>query len=578
MRSDIAKKGITRAPHRSLMKAVGFTDEEIQRPLIGIANSANELIPGHIHLNQIVEAVKAGIRMAGGTPMEFSTIGVCDGIAMNHIGMHYSLASRELIADSIEVSATAHPFDAIVLVPNCDKIVPGMLMAAARLNIPAVCISGGPMLPGRHIWESIEQNKQSDSRCCQGSENQPRKIDLISVFEAVGAVKSGKMTEDEMAAIEDNACPTCGSCAGMFTANSMNCLTEAIGMGLPGNGTIPAPFSERIRLAKEAGMAVMELLRKNITPRQIMTEKSFRNALAVDMALGCSTNTVLHLKAIAHETGLDIPLELINEMSSKVPHICSLSPGGKDHLVDLYYAGGIQAVLKTLFDQNQNGECIIDGTCITATGRTVAENIKSASVKNSNVIRPIANPYHKQGGLAVLFGNIATEGCVVKQSAVKEEMLRHQGPARVFDSEEAATEAIMSNSIKKGDVIVIRYEGPAGGPGMREMLTPTSAIAGMGLDGDVALITDGRFSGGTKGASIGHISPEAMQGSVLAAVEEGDQIKIDIPAKSIELLVPDEEIRARLSKWRRPEPKIKTGYMARYAIQVTSAGNGAVFA
>lgn len=578
MRSDIAKKGITRAPHRSLMKAVGFTDEEIQRPLIGIANSANELIPGHMHLNQIVEAVKAGIRMAGGTPMEFSTIGVCDGIAMNHIGMHYSLASRELIADSIEVSATAHPFDAIVLVPNCDKIVPGMLMAAARLNIPAICISGGPMLPGRHIWESIEQNKQSDSRCCQGSENQPRKIDLISVFEAVGAVKSGKMTEDEMAAIEDSACPTCGSCAGMFTANSMNCLTEAIGMGLPGNGTIPAPFSERIRLAKEAGMAVMELLRNNITPRQIMTEKSFRNALAVDMALGCSTNTVLHLKAIAHETGLDIPLELINEMSSKVPHICSLSPGGKDHLVDLYYAGGIQAVLKTLFDQNQNGECIIDGTCITATGTTVAENIKSASVKNSNVIRPIANPYHKQGGLAVLFGNIATEGCVVKQSAVKEEMLRHQGPARVFDSEEAATEAIMSNSIKKGDVIVIRYEGPAGGPGMREMLTPTSAIAGMGLDGDVALITDGRFSGGTKGASIGHISPEAMQGSVLAAVEEGDQIKIDIPAKSIELLVSDEEIRARLSKWRRPEPKIKTGYMARYAKQVTSAGNGAVFA
>lgn len=578
MRSDIAKKGIARAPHRSLMKAVGFTDEEIQRPLIGIANSANELIPGHIHLNQIVEAVKAGVRMAGGTPMEFSTIGVCDGIAMNHIGMHYSLASRELIADSIEVSATAHPFDAIVLVPNCDKIVPGMLMAAARLNIPAICISGGPMLPGRHIWENASKDDQNSSRCCQGSENQPRKIDLISVFEAVGAVKSGKMTEDEMAAIEDSACPTCGSCAGMFTANSMNCLTEAIGMGLPGNGTIPAPFSERIRLAKEAGMAVMELLRKNITPRQIMTEKSFRNALAVDMALGCSTNTVLHLKAIAHETGLDIPLELINEMSSKVPHICSLSPGGKDHLVDLYYAGGIQAVLKTLFDQTQNGECVIDGECITATGKTVAENIKSASVKNSNVIRPIDNPYHKQGGLAVLFGNIATEGCVVKQSAVKEEMLKHQGPARVFDSEEAATEAIMSNSIKKGDVIVIRYEGPAGGPGMREMLTPTSAIAGMGLDGDVALITDGRFSGGTKGASIGHISPEAMQGSVLAAVEEGDQIKIDIPAKSIELLVSEEEIRARLSKWRRPEPKIKTGYMARYAKQVTSAGNGAVFA
>ncbi|MBF0111446.1 MAG: dihydroxy-acid dehydratase [Desulfamplus sp.] len=555
MRSDIAKKGVARAPHRSLMKAVGFTDEEINRPLIGIANSANELIPGHIHLNQIVDAVKAGVRMAGGTPMEFSTIGVCDGIAMNHAGMHYSLASRELIADSIEVSAMAHPFDAIVLVPNCDKIVPGMLMAAARLNIPAICISGGPMLPGKN---PLDESK---------------KIDLISVFEAVGAVKSGKMGEDEMQLIENAACPTCGSCAGMFTANSMNCLTEAIGMGLPGNGTIPAPFSERIRLAKEAGMAIMELLRQNITPRQIMTEKSFRNALAVDMALGCSTNTVLHLKAIAHESGLNIPLELINEMSSKIPHICSLSPGGKDHLVDLYYAGGIQAVLKTLFDAG-----MVDESCITATSKRVGENIKNVRVKNSDVIRPIDDPYHKEGGLAVLFGNIAKEGCVVKQSAVKKEMLCHQGAARVFDSEEAATEAIMSNSIKKGDVIVIRYEGPAGGPGMREMLTPTSAIAGMGLDGDVALITDGRFSGGTKGASIGHISPEAMQGSVLAAVEEGDQIKIDIPAKSIELLVSDEEIKRRLLKWIRPEPKIKTGYMARYAKLVTSAGNGAVFA
>ncbi|MBF0211596.1 MAG: dihydroxy-acid dehydratase, partial [Desulfamplus sp.] len=548
MRSDIAKKGVARAPHRSLMKAVGFTDEEINRPLIGIANSANELIPGHIHLNQIVDAVKAGVRMAGGTPMEFSTIGVCDGIAMNHAGMHYSLASRELIADSIEVSAMAHPFDAIVLVPNCDKIVPGMLMAAARLNIPAICISGGPMLPGKN---PLDESK---------------KIDLISVFEAVGAVKSGKMGEDEMQLIENAACPTCGSCAGMFTANSMNCLTEAIGMGLPGNGTIPAPFSERIRLAKEAGMAIMELLRQNITPRQIMTEKSFRNALAVDMALGCSTNTVLHLKAIAHESGLDIPLTLINEMSSKIPHICSLSPGGKDHLVDLYYAGGIQAVLKTLFDAG-----MVDESCITATSKRVGENIKNVRVKNSDVIRPIDDPYHKEGGLAVLFGNIAKEGCVVKQSAVKKEMLCHQGAARVFDSEEAATEAIMSNSIKKGDVIVIRYEGPAGGPGMREMLTPTSAIAGMGLDGDVALITDGRFSGGTKGASIGHISPEAMQGSVLAAVEEGDQIKIDIPAKSIELLVSDEEINKRLSHWKRPEPKIKTGYMARYAKLVTSA-------
>jgi len=554
MRSDIAKKGTARAPHRSLMKAVGFTDEEIERPLIGIANSANELIPGHMHLDQIVTAVKAGIRMAGGTPMEFSTIGVCDGIAMNHDGMHYSLASRELIADSIEVSAMAHPFDALVLVPNCDKIVPGMLMAAARLNIPAICISGGPMLPGRHPLDHS------------------RKIDLISVFEAVGAVKSGKMGEDEMEAIESAACPTCGSCAGMFTANSMNCLTEAIGMGLPGNGTIPGPMSERIRLAKQTGMAVMELLRHNITPCQIMSETAFRNALAVDMALGCSTNTVLHLKAIAHETGLNIPLELINEVSSKIPHLCSLSPGGKDHLVDLYYAGGIQAVLKILFDGG-----MVDGSCITATGRTVAENIRGVMVKNSDVIRPIDDPYHKQGGLAVLFGNIAPEGCVVKQSAVKEEMLCHQGPARVFDSEESATEAIMSNSIKKGDVIVIRYEGPAGGPGMREMLTPTSAIAGMGLDGDVALITDGRFSGGTKGASIGHISPEAMQGSVLAAVKEGDLIRIDIPAKTIELMVSEAEIKERLSHWKQPEPKIKTGYMARYAKQVTSAGNGAVF-
>ncbi|SLM30576.1 dihydroxyacid dehydratase [Desulfamplus magnetovallimortis] len=557
MRSDIAKKGIARAPHRSLMKAVGFTDEEIKRPLVGIANSANELIPGHMHLNQIVTAVKAGIRMAGGTPMEFSTIGVCDGIAMNHAGMHYSLASRELIADSIEVSAMAHPFDAIVMVPNCDKIVPGMLMAAARLNIPAICISGGPMLPGVH------------------PSDRSRKIDLISVFEAVGAVKTGKMDEEQMSAIEDAACPTCGSCAGMFTANSMNCLTEAIGMGLPGNGTIPGPMSERIRLAKNAGMAIMELLDQNITPREIMTEKAFENSLAVDMALGCSTNTVLHLKAIAHEAGLNIPLEKINEMSAKIPHLCSLSPGGSDHILDLYHAGGIQAVLKTLMDEG-----MINGDCITATGKTVTQNLSDGniSVKDHNVIRPISNPYHKEGGLAVLFGNLAPEGCVVKQSAVKKETLRHQGPARVFDSEEAATEAIMASAINKGDVIVIRYEGPAGGPGMREMLTPTSAIAGMGLDGDVALITDGRFSGGTKGASIGHISPEAMQGSTLAAVEENDQIKIDIPAKTIELLVPEDEIQKRLAAWRRPEPKIKTGYLERYARQVTSAGNGAVFA
>ncbi|GAB6144735.1 dihydroxy-acid dehydratase [Desulfocicer niacini] len=553
MRSDIAKKGVARAPHRSLMKAVGFTDEEIKRPLVGIANSANELIPGHMHLDTIVNAVKAGIRMAGGTPMEFSTIGVCDGIAMNHAGMHYSLASRELIADSIEVSATAHPFDALVLVPNCDKIVPGMLMAAARLNIPAICISGGPMLPGKHPHDHT------------------KKIDLISVFEAVGAVSSGKMSESELTFIEDAACPTCGSCAGMFTANSMNCLTEAIGMGLPGNGTIPGPMSERIRLAKQAGMAVMELYRKDIKPLDILTEQAFRNSLAVDMALGCSTNTVLHLKAIAHEAGLDIALELINEISKITPHLCSLSPGGKDHIVDLYHAGGIGAVMKILLEQG-----LVQGDCITATGKSLEENLKGITVKDADVIRPCNDPYHKEGGLAVLFGNIAPEGCVVKQSAVKSEMLTHQGPARVFDSEEAGTEAILSNSINKGDVIVIRYEGPAGGPGMREMLTPTSAIAGMDLDGDVALITDGRFSGGSKGASIGHISPEAMQGGVLAAVKENDQIKIDIPGKSIELLVSEEEINNRLSQWKKPEPKIKKGYMARYARQVTSAGNGAI--
>jgi dihydroxy-acid dehydratase len=536
------------------MKAVGFTDQEIQRPLVGIANSANELIPGHMHLDTIVKAVKAGVTLAGGTPMEFSTIGVCDGIAMNHKGMHYSLASRELIADSIEVTAMAHPFDAIVMVPNCDKIVPGMIMAAARLNIPAIIMSGGPMLPG------IAPGGGS------------KKIDLISVFEAVGAVSKGTMTEAELTRIEDAACPTCGSCAGMFTANSMNCLTEAIGLGLPGNGTIPAPMSERIRLAKQAGMRVMELFNKDITPLKILTPEAFRNALAVDMALGCSTNTVLHLKAIAHEAGIDINLDLINEISQQTPHLCSLSPGGKDHLVDLNRAGGVPAVMRQLMDAG-----LVNGECITVTGQTVKDNLAAASVKDREVIRPMDTPYHAQGGLAVLFGNIAPEGCVVKQSAVKPEMLQHQGPARVFHSEEAATEAIMSNTIQKGDVIVILYEGPAGGPGMREMLTPTSAIAGMGLDADVALITDGRFSGGTKGASIGHVSPEAMEGGTLAAVTEGDMIKIDIPAKRIELMVDQETITQRLSTWKRPEPKIKTGYLARYARQVTSAGNGAVF-
>ena len=554
MRSHIATKGTARAPHRSLFKAMGYTDREINQPLIGIANSANELIPGHMHLDNIVNAVKSGISMAGGTPMEFSTIGICDGIAMNHAGMHYSLASRELIADSIEVTAMAHPFDAIVMVPNCDKIVPGMLMAAARLNIPAIFISGGPMLSGKH------------------PEDKNKKIDLITVFEAVGAVKSGRMTQSQLLEIENAACPTCGSCAGMFTANSMNCLTEAIGMALPGNGTIPEPMSERIRLAKQTGIQIMELLNKDICPDKIMTKDAFMNALVVDMALGCSTNTVLHLKAIANEAHVDIDLNLINEVSQKTPHLCALSPGGEDHIEDLNFAGGIPAVMKELSDHG-----MINIECLTATGKTMGQNLEMVIKKDQQVIRPVENPYHRQGGLAVLFGNLAKEGCVVKQSAVLDKMLRHQGPARVFDSEEEATKAILENQINKGDVIVIRYEGPAGGPGMREMLTPTSAIAGMGLDETVALITDGRFSGGSKGASIGHISPEAAEGGLIAIVKENDQIKIDIPAKSIELLVFEDEIATRFAKWKKPEPKIKTGYMARYARMVSSAGNGAIF-
>jgi len=554
MRSHIATKGIARAPHRSLFKAMGYTDREINQPLIGIANSANELIPGHMHLDNIVNAVKSGISMAGGTPMEFSTIGICDGIAMNHKGMHYSLASRELIADSIEVTAMAHPFDAIVMVPNCDKIVPGMLMAAARLNIPAIFISGGPMLSGKH------------------PEDKNKKIDLITVFEAVGAVKSGRMTQSQLLDIENAACPTCGSCAGMFTANSMNCLTEAIGMALPGNGTIPEPMSERIRLAKQTGIQIMELLNKDICPDKIMTKHAFMNALVVDMALGCSTNTVLHLKAIANEAHVDIDLNLINEVSQKTPHLCSLSPGGEDRIEDLNFAGGIPGVMKELSDHD-----MINIDCLTATGKTMGQNLEMVIKKDQQVIRPVENPYHRQGGLAVLFGNLAKEGCVVKQSAVLDKMLRHQGPARVFDSEEEATKAILENQINKGDVIVIRYEGPAGGPGMREMLTPTSAIAGMGLDETVALITDGRFSGGSKGASIGHISPEAAEGGLIAVVKENDQIKIDIPAKTIELLVFEDEIANRLSKWKKPAPKITTGYLARYARMVSSAGNGAIF-
>jgi dihydroxy-acid dehydratase len=552
MKSDNAKKGIERAPHRALFKAMGYTDEEIRRPIVGIANSANTIVPGHAHLDKIVDAVKVGVYMAGGTPIEFGVIGVCDGIAMNHVGMKYSLGSRELIADSVEVMATAHALDALVLVPNCDKIVPGMLMAAARLDLPTVVVSGGAMLAGKHPTKG-------------------NKVDLITVFESVGAVHAGKMTEDELTEIEDAACPTCGSCSGMFTANSMNCLTEAVGLGLPGNGTIPAVMAARIRLAKQAGMSVMNLWKEDITPRKILTEAAFQNALAVDMALGCSTNTVLHLTAIALEAGIEIDLDLINRVSEQTPHLCSLSPGGKDHIEDLNRAGGIQAVLKTLADTGR-----IHTGCITVTGKTVEENIQKARVLDPEVIRPVENPYHHQGGLAVLFGNLAPEGCVVKQSAVREEMLRHQGPARVFESEEEATQAILDKQIHAGDVVVIRYEGPRGGPGMREMLTPTSAIAGMNLDARVALITDGRFSGGTRGAAIGHVSPEAMAGGPIAAVQEGDPIAIDIPAKEITLKVPEEEIQARLSRVKKPESRITRGYMARYAKTVSSASKGAI--
>ena len=554
MKSDIVKKGIERAPHRSLFKAMGYTDAEIRRPMIGIANSANTIIPGHVHLDKIVEAVKAGVYMEGGTPIDFGVIGICDGIAMNHEGMKYSLASRELIADSIEVMATAHAFDAMVMVTNCDKIVPGMLMAAARLDLPAIVISGGPMLAGEHP-------EKSDSE----------KIDLITVFESVGAVLSGNMTEEQLTLIEDAACPTCGSCAGMFTANSMNCLTEAIGMGLPGNGTIPAVMSERIRLAKEAGRQILRLFKQKITPTKIMTEQAFINALTVDMALGCSTNTVLHLAAIAREANVDIDLERINEVSKATPHLCSLSPGGNHHLQDLNRAGGVPALIKEL-----SGAGLINNECLTVTGQTVGKNIKNVRILDDDVIRSTDNPYHEQGGLAVLFGNLAPEGCVVKQSAVLDEMLCHEGPARVFDSEEDATRAIMENQIKKGDVIVVRYEGPMGGPGMREMLTPTSAIAGMKLDAHVALLTDGRFSGGTRGAAIGHISPEAMQKGPIAIVQDGDLISIDIPAKKLTLNVSDQEIEERLSKWSPRQPKITHGYMARYARMVSSASEGAI--
>ncbi|HEY8422086.1 MAG TPA: dihydroxy-acid dehydratase [Thermoclostridium sp.] len=550
MRSDIIKKGIERAPHRSLFKAMGYTDEEIERPLIGVVNSVNEIVPGHVHLSKIAEAVKAGIRLAGGTPVEFGCIGICDGIAMGHEGMKYSLASRELIADSCEAMALAHSFDGMVFIPNCDKIVPGMLMAAARINVPSIFISGGPML-------SLNING--------------KQLDLNSVFEAVGSFKAGTMTADEVLEYENNACPGCGSCSGMFTANSMNCLTEVLGLGLPGNGTIPAVYAERIRLAKKAGMKIIELVEKDIKPSDILVPEAFENALAVDMALGCSTNSVLHLPAIAHAAGITLNLDMINQISERVPNLCKLAPSGPYHVQDLYMAGGVQAVMKELSKKD-----LLHLDLITVTGKTVAENIKNAVVRDRNVIRDIDNPYSKTGGIAVLRGNIAPSGAVVKRAAVAEEMLCHTGPARVFDSEDAAIDAIYGGKINKGDVVIIRYEGPKGGPGMREMLGPTSAIAGMGLDKDVALITDGRFSGATRGASIGHVSPEAAVGGPIAAVRDGDIITINIPEGKLDVNLTKHEIEERMKAWKAPEPRIKKGYLARYAKLVSSADKGAV--
>ena len=519
--------------------------------MIGVANAHNEIIPGHIHLDKIAEAVKTGVRMAGGTPISFATIGVCDGIAMAHKGMKYSLASREIIADSVEIMGQAHPFDAMVLIPNCDKIVPGMLMAMLRLNIPAVMVSGGPMLTGRFRGNDVH---------------------LVSVFEGVGRVKAKTMTMAELEELEDEACPGCGSCSGMFTANSMNCLTEALGLGLPGNGTIPAVAAARIRLAKQAGMAVMNLFHEDIRPRDIATSEAFENAMAVDMALGCSTNTVLHIPAIAGEAGVDLPLETFNEVSSRVPHLCSLIPGGSHSLQQLNEAGGVQAVMRELL----NTKAGLHQNVMTVTGRTLGDNLNRAEVRDREIIRPVDNPYHKVGGIAVLYGNLAPDGAVVKQSAVAEEMMSHSGPARLFDSEEEAQSAILGGKIKSGDVVVIRYCGPKGGPGMPEMLSPTSAIIGMGLGKSVALITDGRFSGGTQGACIGHVSPEAAVGGPIALVQEGDTIVVDITNKLLELKVDDAELAKRKESWRPPEPKITTGYIARYAKMVTSGSTGAV--
>ena len=550
MKSDSVKKGIATAPQRSLFNALGLTKEELEKPLVGIVSSYNEIVPGHMNIDKIVEAVKLGVAMAGGTPIVFPAIAVCDGIAMGHVGMKYSLVTRDLIADSTECMALAHAFDALVMVPNCDKNVPGLLMAAARLNLPTVFVSGGPMLAG-HV---------------KGS-----KTSLSSMFEAVGSYAAGKMTEEDVDDFVAHACPTCGSCSGMYTANSMNCLTEAIGMGLKGNGTIPAVYSERIKLAKHAGMKVMELLEKNIRPRDILTYEAFENALAVDMALGCSTNTMLHIPAIAHEAGVEINLDMANEISDRTPNLCHLAPAGHAYIEELNEAGGIYAVMKELSKKN-----LLHLDLITATGKTVGENIENSFNKNPEIIRPIDNPYTEKGGIAVLRGNIAPDSCVVKRSAVVPEMLKHEGPARVFDCEEDAIAAIRGGKIVAGDVVVIRYEGPKGGPGMREMLNPTSAIAGMGLGSSVALITDGRFSGASRGASIGHVSPEAAVGGPIGLIEEGDIIKIDINANTINVDLTDEELAARKAKWQPKEPKVKTGYLARYASLVTSANTGAV--
>lgn len=550
MKSDVIKVGVNAAPQRSLLNALGLTEEEMKKPLIGIVSSKNDIVPGHMNIDKIVDAVKQGVALAGGVPIVFPAIAVCDGIAMGHEGMKYSLVTRELIADSTEAMAKAHAFDALVMVPNCDKNVPGLLMATARINVPTVFVSGGPMLAG-HV--------------------KGKKTSLSSMFEAVGAYTANKISAEELCEFENKACPSCGSCSGMYTANSMNCLTEAIGMGLQGNGTIPAVYSERIKLAKHAGMKVMELLEKNIRPLDIMTEKAFMNALTVDMALGCSTNTMLHLPAIAKEAGVKLNLDIANEISAKTPNLCHLAPAGHTYMEDLNEAGGVYAVMNELTKLN-----LLNTDLITATGKTVAENIEGCEIKDTDIIRPVTNPYSTTGGIAVLKGNLAPDGCVVKRSAVAPEMLQHKGSARVFDCEEDAIEAIHAGNIKPGDVVVIRYEGPKGGPGMREMLNPTSAIMGSGLGHCVALITDGRFSGATRGAAIGHISPEAAVGGPIALVEEGDTIEIDINANTINLLISDEEFAKRKAEWKPRQPKITTGYLARYAKLVTSGAQGAV--